>query len=120
MARARATLDAYVTGKRVAVRFPPSKNVKADLALLDAPIDEIWEFRCTSAKPQIRVFGRFAERDLFIALIMRNKHQCSTNEDYGYVKSECKRNWNYFFHAYRPHSGMHQDDYVSECVPVGG
>jgi hypothetical protein len=61
MGRARATLDAYVTGKRVAVRLPPSKNVKADLALLEAPLEEIWEFRCTSAKPQIRVFGRFAE-----------------------------------------------------------
>jgi hypothetical protein len=77
MARARATLDAYVAGKRIAVRLPPSKNVKADLALLDDPLDEIWEFRCTSAKPQIRVFGRFAEQDLFIALIMRTKNSAA-------------------------------------------
>jgi len=39
------------------------------MARLDPPSDEVWEIRIYDTKPQLRFFGRFAKRDIFVVLI---------------------------------------------------
>jgi hypothetical protein len=99
------------------VRLPPSKKVTAYLALLQDAKDEVWEFRCRDPNPQIRIFGRFAEKDLFIAFIKRNRPELS-NDEYQPVMEECKRHWRTLFPSYNPHHGSSADDYVSNCFSV--
>jgi hypothetical protein len=111
-------LDAYVTGLRIMVRFPPSKNRKALLALLEDEEEEVWEFRCRDPSPQIRIFGRFADRDLFIAFTKKTKRECHTDDDYHQAKEECKRKWRSLFPSYNPYKGNRPDDYVSDCVLI--
>jgi hypothetical protein len=118
---ALGTLDAFITGRTIMVRFPPSKNRLALLALLEEETEDVWEFRCRDPKPQIRIFGRFAEADLFIALSWRFKSDCHTGEHYEEAKEQCKKRWRYFFPSYKPFRGEDINDYVSEnCVLIRG
>jgi len=118
MMRARATMDAFTSGQRISVRLPPSKNVSAQLALLEDARDEVWEFRCRDPDPQMRIFGRFAEPDLFIAFIKRNRDEFKSNDDFQPVMEECKRHWRTYFPSYTPYRGSSAHDYVSNCYPV--
>jgi len=118
MGHVRATLDAYVTGLKIMVRFPPSKNVSAHLALLENPEENVWEFRCRDPNPQIRIFGHFADQDLFVALTKKTKKECHTEDHYHEAKEECKRKWRSFFSPYKPYRGNRPDDYVSNCVLI--
>lgn len=119
MGRARGTLDAFITGRLVSVRVPPSKNVRAHLALLDDASEEVWEFRCRDPNPQIRIFGHFAEKDTFIAFLIRRKPDVVTDDEYLVAKEECKRQWRTYFPSYQPFSGSSAHDYVSNCAVLG-
>lgn len=118
MMRARATLDAFTSGQRIGVRLPPSKNVAAQLALLEDRRDEVWEFRCRDPNPQMRIFGRFAEQNLFVAFIKKNRDEFKSNDDFQPVMEECKKHWRTLFPTYNPHRGSSAHDYVSNCFPV--
>ncbi len=64
--RTRAILEDFVTGAEVVGRLPPSKNVHTVIALLEPASEEVWEFRIGEPKPGVRIFGRFADKDIFI------------------------------------------------------
>lgn len=64
--RARQFLDDFIDGKRLTLRSAPRKKSSCDMSLLDPEADEIWELRCRDPKPGIRIFGSFAERDVFM------------------------------------------------------
>jgi hypothetical protein len=115
MSLARAELDNFVVGRLISVRLPPSKDVKARLALLEDAHEEVWEARCREPSPQVRIFGRFAERDLFIAFIKRNRDDV---DEFFAEKELTKRLWRTLFPSYNPHTGIKADDYVSHCFPV--
>ncbi len=119
MGRARGTLDAFVTGQIVAVRLPPSKNVRAHLAMLSEAEEEVWEFRCRDPSPQVRIFGRFAEKDTFIALLSKYKTELANDDAYLAAKEDCKKEWRVWFPSYPPHTGTHANDYVSNCTVLG-
>ena len=68
MMELRRDLDRFVEGGVITVSAEPYRAGIAYLSRLhDAP-DEVWEIRSRHPKPAIRVFGRFAAPDLFIAL----------------------------------------------------
>lgn len=119
MGRARGALDAFVTGKIIAVRLPPSKNIRAHLAMLSEAEEEVWEFRCRDPSPQVRIFGRFADKDTFIALLSKYKTELANDDDYLAAKEDCKREWRVYFPSYPPHTGTQADDYVSNCAVLG-
>jgi hypothetical protein len=64
----RADLEAFVKGEKVAVCLDPYVARNAYMGRLDQPNDEVWDVRSRDPKPALRVFGRFAERDVFVAL----------------------------------------------------
>jgi len=85
---------------------------------LDPAEDEVWEIRCVDPDPSIRIFGRFSETDVFIAL----GHRCREElEEKGSVEwaaaiRACKADWRKLLLTYPPHSGTSIHDYSSENV----
>jgi len=113
-ARAQQVVDSFINNSRIKVRLPPSKSIKAQLALLEPSNEEIWEFR--TEKPGIRVFGRFAEHNTFIALNTELRE--NINDDFAREKEECKRLWRGFFQSYKPHHGTEISDYINNFTQV--
>ena len=84
------------------------------LALLEPSIDEVWEFR--TEKPGIRVFGRFAEYNIFVALNTELRE--NIDADFAREKEECKRLWRHFFQSYKPLHGTAISDYIDNFTQV--
>lgn len=116
--RASATLDAFTEGLRMSVRLPPSKSVLAQIALLEDAEDEVWEIRVSDPRPGVRVFGRFSDRDCFIAMTWSEREKLITDDDWRREKERCKREWRKLFPSFNPHTGTKADDYVSNAFSV--
>ncbi len=112
--RVRAHLNRFVAGSFLVVRSPPSRSLRADLALLEEAEEDVWEFRC----PQVRVFGRFADFELFIGLIMADKVECHTAGHYRAAKDACKRRWASLFPAHAPFRAERPVDYLGNAGPA--
>lgn len=101
------------------------------MARLDKPVDEVWDIRSIDPSPALRVFGRFADRDLFVALIWSPRSvevPASQRLPLGPRNSvewrnaivECKAEWNKLFPSYSPiHGGGIQEYVKDKFVPVG-
>ena len=83
--------------------------------------DEIWEIRSKDPKPQIRVFGRFAAQDVFVAthLVRRDELGNGSASKFGGTTwaaeiQRCKHIWRRLFQSEPPHSGDSLSDYISE------
>lgn len=90
------------------------------MARLNHPDDEVWEIRILDTEPQWRLFGRFAVRDTFVALIGPIDHdEVSDDEDFEEVKAHCKAEWDRLFGLpNRPVRGKKIYDYISKPVLV--
>lgn len=109
--QARAVVDAFISGLAIATRFPPSTSARAQLALLTNEEEEVWEFRSRKPKPGVRVFGHFAEKDLFVALTIELRE--NIDETFTYEKESCKREWRIFFPSYKPFRADWAEHYLS-------
>lgn len=136
-AAVQAILESFVAGDVFVVRHPPSnnsRNVDAALALLNPAHKEAWEFRIRRPNPVIRVFGRFAAKDIFIATSWsyrasldipntRNGKKLSEREKNFIVEKKwrdlglerCKADWVNLFPSYQPLRGRAVHDYVSNA-----
>lgn len=134
-ARVRAILESFIIGDQLVVRLPPSKNVHTVLALLEPADEEAWEFRIGDPKPGVRIFGRFAAKDVFIATswgyreeldVPKNKKLSDRERAYAIEKKwrdfgieRCKNDWNNLFPTYAPITGTKLHDYLSNAtLPV--
>lgn len=118
LGRARAYLDTFISGDLMSVRMPPSKSVSAQIALLEDAKDQVWEIRVHDPKPGVRIFGRFAEKDVFLALTIGFRENYKTNADWVPAIERCKRTWRTYFPTYTPLSGLQPDDYISKSFSV--
>jgi hypothetical protein len=120
----RATLEAFVKGQEIAICLNPFKAQKAYMGRLNKPTDEVWDIRCIDPSPGIRIFGRFAERDVFIGLLWSPRSvdiPASQRLPLGPKESiqwknailECKSEWRKLFPAYLPIHGDETREYVS-------
>lgn len=74
----RVALERFIEGAWINVAMDPdNKSSIAELARNREVEEGVWNFRIRDPKPQIRVFGGFAERDHFIALDYRNRDDLS-------------------------------------------
>ena len=64
----RADLDRFLDGTILAVAQKPYGSNTSYLKRLEPPRDEVWEIRSRDPKPALRVFGRFAAKNIFVAL----------------------------------------------------
>jgi hypothetical protein len=63
-----ADFDEIILGERFDVALQLDHQF-CRMARLVEPSEEVWEIRIYDTKPQIRFFGRFAGRNVFVALI---------------------------------------------------
>jgi hypothetical protein len=124
--QARARLEEFVQGDLIVGRMPPSKSVDTVIAQLTPASDNVWEFRVGSPKPGIRIFGRFAEQDCFIATNWGARRDfidpATGTDDLRRWRDEiirCKTEWTNLFPVYDPLSGSILSDYISNSrLPV--
>src|SRR5258708_37201718 len=129
----RGDIDWFVEGSRLTVAKYPYRGKTSHMLRLDPEVDEIWELRFRDPE-QIRIFGRFADKDVFIALVWEfrgdlgmprkviEKTRPLTPEDFPDVwrdaSIQCKTEWVNFFRPYEPKPGADLHDYLSNAVLV--
>jgi len=118
--RLRADLERFVTGGHIVACLVPYKAKTAYMGKLDA--EEIWDIRSQDPRPGLRVFGRFAGRDVFIGLgwAPRSRDWAGKNplgprdsQEWKVEIAQCKREWHRLLHPYRPLEGNELGDYLS-------
>lgn len=110
------SLDRWVRLEADLVHFVVGGKMNSKLLTqLDPPKFEHWEFRSVRPRPSIRVFGRFALPDVFVAThaIERAKLKGKWDFTWEYEKLRCEDIWNEMFTC-PPFSGSHYTDYVTE------
>lgn len=118
----RGDLESFVKGERVSVCLKPYTAKEAFLGRLDRPEDEVWDMRSRTASPGLRLFGRFAAPNIFIAFTwaprstvwngrepMGDRH----NPKWDVAKLECERQWGLLFPKHEPIHGEEVQDYVT-------
>jgi hypothetical protein len=123
---ARALLESFLRGDQMVARMPPSKNVNTVIALLDPAVENVWEFRIGNPRPGMRILGRFAEQDTFVATNWLNREDfrdpVTGNDDSRKWRDEvvrCKTIWGHLFHSYNPLLGATLYDFISNArLPV--
>lgn len=127
--RLRADLESFVRGDRVSVCLNPYAAKHALFGRLDPPTGEVWDVRSRDPNPGLRVIGRFAEADLFVAFtcwprsvavpwLDRPQLGDGDSEQWDFAINEAKAEWRKLFHPYMPHGTGGDDvhDYISDNV----
>jgi hypothetical protein len=78
-------------------------------------VEEIWNIRSTRPSPSLRVFGRFAEPDVFVAthVVERKRLGAKGSSEYRAELLRCQTMWNRLF-TFPPFTGKQYNDYVQE------
>jgi hypothetical protein len=105
----RAYLDVYTEGRLITPGF---------LFQLSNRSEEVWEIKAPRPRPGLRVFGRFAEIDVFVALhyAERDVLQGWQSRVWRDAKEICKSEWRKLFITWEPFGGNTIHDYVSNAV----
>lgn len=115
--RLRADLESpFLSGEVVTVP-PPGRSLKSCFMLRLDRADEVWETRHTAPRPSIRLFGRFALKDVFVALVWAYRQDFADKNDPAYRVPivQTTTDWRNLFPAYSPLSGSYPDDYLSNA-----
>jgi hypothetical protein len=123
---ARALLESFLRGDQIVGRMPPSKDVNTVIALLDPLEENVWEFRVGNPRPGVRILGRFAETDTFIATGWVNREDftdpVTRRDDPRRWRDEvlrCKTVWKNLFPSYKPFEGSTLHDFISNArLPI--
>jgi len=123
----RADLESFVANDVMTVCGDPFKAKDAKMGRLYPIADEVWDLRSQAPRPGLRVFCRFAEKDVLVALTCYprsvpvswlNKLPLLGNSSREWRDAivECRREWNVLFPAHQPLSGVDLSDYISNAV----
>ena len=124
----RAELENFVSGAPISVCWIPFEaNGNHQLGRLDKIEDGVWDYRSTNPPPGLRVFCRFAEKDVLVAFTCspRSVHVSwldrlpllgRQSREWKRAILECRAEWAKLFPAYQPISGGSIDDYISNPV----
>jgi hypothetical protein len=88
------------------------------LFLLSPAREAVWEIRSMRPDPSIRVLGRFAERDVFIATNYAFRHELGGWQSRAWrdVKVRSRTVWTHLFHPYRPVTTTNVHDVVTGAI----
>ncbi|KKB81041.1 hypothetical protein VW35_02415 [Devosia soli] len=110
-ADSRVAIDRFIAGASVTVGMDPfDKAARCQLARNYPPNDGIWDFRIRDPKPHVRIFGGFAERDVFVALDYRNRDAL----DFDGAVATMVLLWKDMFDSYQPVTGDNINAYLSD------
>ena len=106
-------MDDFVAGGYVTVAQDPfDKDASSIMARVHPVESEIFDFRCLDPKPQIRILGRFAASDTFIALAWDFRDDIDWDE----IVSETEATWNELFPDTNPLKRDNINGYISYNV----
>jgi hypothetical protein len=123
----RADLENFVSGALMTVCCEPTRAKNQQIARLCPISDEVWDFRLSRPRPNLRVFCRFAAKDVAVALTCspRSVHVSwlprapladKYSDEWRLAIRECCSEWNKLFPSYPPISGVCPDDYLSHAI----
>lgn len=122
--RVKAIIDLFISGEVLAIREPPSKSARAQMAFLEPISNAVWAFRTPQPRAKrdrqrgVRVFGMFADRDLFIAFSAEFRENLEPEGEFLREIEHCKREWRKFFTPYSAYLGDRADDYLSKYISI--
>lgn len=105
--------EQFVSGGIISVARNPRKAKRAYMSQLEKPIERVWDIRSRDPSPGIRVVGRFAEKDTFIALnwdLRCNLGEYGSDE-WNYIINDCKTKWRQLF---QPYDALGNNERISE------
>ena len=114
----RADLERFVSGKVLRVSLGGRELAAEDMKRLQN-IYEVWEFK-SETKNGIRVFGRFAGHDVFVATHWQWRRNLGAygSSQWGTEINKCTTEWAKMFHNHAPHTGENIDVYISDAEDV--
>jgi hypothetical protein len=103
-------IDTFIAGGTFPVGMDPFKKAPHSALARNAPPEQgIWDFRVRDPQPHVRIFGGFAERDIFVALDFRSREDL----DYDAAVATMKVLWTDLFGETSPIVGDDINDYLS-------
>jgi hypothetical protein len=115
--RVRADLESFVQGDIITIpKEGQWRNAAYMLRLIPPSSPEVWEIRSRAPKPSIRLFGRFAAKDFFVALLWEWRIFLGgpRSRMWRDVSVQCTTEWRGLFPSYDPASGDYPDAYLSD------
>lgn len=111
----RADLERFITGGHITVAAKPYKGKSSYMLRLAPESEEVWEVRSRDPEPGIRVFGRFAAADFFVALTWAKRADLGGphSRQWRDARIQCKTDWLNLLRPYEPFQGPHIHDYIS-------
>jgi hypothetical protein len=116
MGRLHADLDRFIAGAEIAVGGRRHKS--AYIKQLEPERDGVWEIRSVDPDPQFRLFGRFADTDVFVATHLMQRSWLGVFQSFSWRQSirRSKAIWGALFVSWPAKDGDHIHDYISENV----
>ncbi len=124
----RADLEDFVKGERLSLSFTPRKHKDAYMGLLEPKDQGTWEIRARDPSPGIRVFGKFAKEDLFVAFGWRPRHvilewseklpMALSPRGWRLEINRCTTLWEEILGGHEPITGDKLSDYIKENAVV--
>ncbi len=125
----RADLEYFVKGEPIAMSLTPYEHKTAFMGRLDKPQDEVWDIRSRDPDPGLRVFGRYAALDVFVAMIcaprsveqawlQRRALKEGTSLEWHFAILECQEIWKSLFPNHEPIHGDAPSDYATNAFLV--
>lgn len=111
----RAELERFVLGEPLWITLNGAGRPKLEDFKRLRGATEVWEFK-GKTPPQVRVFGRFAAKDVFVAThwIWRRDIPDDDPKEWKREFRRCRTTWTNLFRPYPPHTGVEVDDYVGD------
>jgi len=117
-----ADFDRFIEGRLISVSLtdPYSKPKTTYMARLDPLEDDVIEIRSRDPKPGMRVFGRFADKDLFVALNWEYRGNLGgpSDKEFDREREICKARWRQLFPTYESIGGRDIDEYFADTTHV--
>ena len=115
----RADLDRFIHGGLIPVAERPFlRGNSAYMRQLFRWRENVWEIRSRDPKPGIRVLGRFADTDVFVALSWWHRADLGgpRSREWRDAIVGCKTEWRNLFPAYEPKSSGDDNVYPKACI----
>ena len=112
-------LDQFVSGGYIAASLNPiKKRNNCYMAILKPEVDRIWCIRSVDPEPSIRVFGAFAEKDVFVAMNFEMRKLLGGLGDFMWRREQniAKARWRTMFAQCEPLDGGSLDKYISKAI----
>jgi hypothetical protein len=105
-----AQFQSFLSGANIPVALE-ANHKHAEWARLQKPGDEVWESRIRYTSPELRILGRFAARDVFVALNLYD-YQLRGKKAWDRAKLLCQSDWSLLFPTMSPVQGRTIHDYL--------